>query len=97
MPPKTEDGLRPARASSFIAWTKILMAHGKKWGLYKAGGRSQPVECTFCGRLVPRIKAVPLRRKFGIDNIPGVDPKQVYIPERKGYACISCAKHRKLI
>jgi len=74
-----------------------LMAHGKKWGLYKAGGRSQPVECTFCGRLVPRIKAVTLRRKFGIDNIPGVDPKQVYIPERKGYACISCAKHRKLI
>jgi ribosomal protein S26 len=74
-----------------------MMPHGKKWGLYKAGGRSQPVECTFCGRLVPRVKAIPVHRKFGLDKIPGVDLKQVYVPDRKGYACISCAKHRKMI
>jgi ribosomal protein S26 len=72
---------------------------GKKWGLYKAGGRSQPVPCVYCGRLVPRIKAIPVKRRPGIDlkSIPGVDRRMVYLPVEKGYACISCAKHRGLI
>ncbi len=70
---------------------------GKKWGLYKAGGRSQPVECVFCGRLVPRIKAVVIHRRFNLDKIPGVDSRRVFVQPRKAYVCISCAKHRKLL
>ena len=71
---------------------------GKKWGHFRAGGRSQPVECTFCGRLTPRIKAMPIQRRFGLDmRIPGIDRRRVFIPSRKGYACISCAKHRGLL
>jgi ribosomal protein S26 len=72
---------------------------GKKWGLYHAGGRSQPVSCIYCGRLTPKIKAVPVRKGPGIDlrNIPGLDRRQVFLPYQKGYACISCAKHRRMI
>ena len=72
---------------------------GKKWGLYKAGGRSQPITCVYCGRLTPRIKAVLVRKRSGIDTrlIPGVDRRRVFIPQMKAYACISCAKHRRMI
>jgi ribosomal protein S26 len=73
---------------------------GKKWGLYKVGGRSQPVSCIYCGRLVPRIKAIPVRKKYGIGdlrNIPGIDRRRIFLPQVKGYACISCAKHRRMI
>ena len=72
---------------------------GKKWGLYKAGGRSQPVSCVYCGRMTPRIKAVTVRRHFGVDTrgIPGIDRRRVFLPHMKDYACISCAKHRKMI
>ncbi|MGC8816225.1 MAG: hypothetical protein ACP5PX_00160 [Candidatus Hadarchaeum sp.] len=73
---------------------------GKKWGHYKPGGRSQPVPCVYCGRMTPRIKAVPVRRHYGIGdlrNIPGLDRRRVFLPHMKEYACISCAKHRKLI
>ncbi len=71
---------------------------GKKWGRYKAGGRSQPVSCVYCGRMVPRIKAVSVRKGFRVDpRIPGIDRRRVFIPSFKAYACISCAKHRGLI
>ena len=73
---------------------------GKKWGLYKAGGRSQPVACVYCGRMTPRIKAVIVRKHYGIGdlrNIPGIDRRRVFLPQMKAYACISCAKHRRLI
>lgn len=73
---------------------------GKKWGRYKAGGRSQPVSCVYCGRMTPRIKAVLVRKPYGIGslkNIPGLDRRRVFLPQMKAYACISCAKHRRMI
>ncbi|MCD6248115.1 MAG: hypothetical protein J7J17_01490 [Hadesarchaea archaeon] len=71
---------------------------GKKWGHFKAGGRSKPVECVYCGKLVPRVKAVPVRRGFRIGKqVPGVDRRRVLVSTRKEYACISCAKHRRMI
>ncbi len=73
---------------------------GKKWGHYKAGGRSQPISCVYCGRMTPRIKAVPVRKHYGVGdlrNIPGLDRRRVFLPHTKEYACISCAKHRKMI
>ncbi len=94
MSPKTEDGLRPAHRLS--QGGKM----GKKWGRYKAGGRSQPVSCVYCGRRTPRIKAVIVRKHYGIGslkNIPGLDRRRVFLPQMKAYACISCAKHRRMI
>lgn len=71
---------------------------GKKWGLYKAVGRSQPVACIYCGRLVPRIKAVVVRKGFRIDpRIPGIDRRRVFSSGFKAYSCISCAKHRRIL
>jgi len=78
----------------------VVEKMGKKWGLYKAGGRSQPVTCMYCGRMTPRIKAVVVRKHYGVGdlrNIPGIDRRRVFLPEIKAHACISCAKHRRLI
>lgn len=71
---------------------------GRKWGHYRAGGRSQPVACIYCGRMTPRIKAVVVEKGFRVDpKIPGIDRRRVFTAGIKGYACISCAKHRRLI
>ncbi len=71
---------------------------GKKWGHYKAGGRSKPVNCIYCGGQVPRQKATPVTRGFRVDRkIPGIDMRRVFTASRKEYACISCAKHRKML
>lgn len=72
---------------------------GKKWGHYAVGGRSQPVTCIYCGRLTPRVKAVPVRKGSWLDTkmVPGLDRRKVFIPSRKAYACISCAKHRGML
>ncbi len=72
---------------------------GKKWGLYHVGGRSQPVSCVYCGRMTPKVKAVPVMKgpRINLRNIPGIDRRRVFLPQQKEYACISCAKHRRLI
>jgi ribosomal protein S26 len=71
---------------------------GKKWGHFKAGGRSQPVSCVYCGRMTPRIKAVKVQRGFRVDpKIPGIDRRRVFTPSYVSYSCISCAKHRHLL
>jgi ribosomal protein S26 len=71
---------------------------GKKWGHFKAGGRSQPVSCVYCGRMTPRIKAVKVQRGFRVDpKIPGIDRRRVFTPAYVSYSCISCAKHRHLL
>ncbi len=41
------------------------------------------VKCDYCGRIVPRSKAVPIY-------------KWVFGERRKVYICISCAKHRRI-
>jgi len=50
--------------------------------------------------MTPRIKAVAVKRHYGVGdlrNIPGLDRRRVFLPQSKEYACISCAKHRKMI
>ncbi len=51
------------------------------------------VTCAFCGRRIPKDKAVPFYRKpaFLPDD---VDVQYVGFGVQKLYACISCAKHR---
>jgi ribosomal protein S26 len=69
-----------------------------QWGKWwSSRGRDQIVKCTFCGRNVPKHKAVQV-------NIGGRLSRDVYeIAEvvsmggSKGHACISCAKHRHIV
>ncbi len=51
------------------------------------------VTCAFCGRRVPKDKAVPLYKRpaWLPDN---VEVQYVGIAQEKIYVCISCAKHR---
>ncbi len=72
----------------------------KKWGPYRKGvGRQRSVACTYCGRSVPRTKATAVERGMRLGDLRslGIRRDQVMLPTYKSYACISCAKHRKLI
>jgi len=71
----------------------------KKWGFYKSGGRQRTVSCVFCGRSVPRSKATPVEKGMRMGDLRSVGIKrdQIMLPTYKFDACISCAKHRKLI
>jgi ribosomal protein S26 len=95
----TEDGYgQYVSTQVVIKMGKRRGKSGKKWGRYRSGGRSKPVECIYCGGLVPRQKAVPVTRGFRVDRkIPGIDRRRVFTSASKSYACISCAKHRGLI
>ena len=75
----------------------------KSRGRSKGGkGRSDYVQCSICGELVPRDKAKKFSRRISI-----VDPvlarelqqKGAYLPRivDTKYYCISCAVHRGLI
>jgi ribosomal protein S26 len=72
----------------------------KKWGTYKKStGRERSVSCTYCGRTVPRSKATAVQtgmRMGGLRSV-GVRRDQLMLPVYKYYACVSCAKHRKLL
>lgn len=58
-------------------------------------GRDDYVECSNCGRRVPRHKAVVRERAMGwFKDFGG---KKVVVPKRKKYYCISCAKHFRII
>ncbi len=69
-----------------------------EWGKWwSSRGKDQIVKCEFCGRNVPKHKAVEI-------NLGGRLSRDVYeiaevvsMGTRKGYACISCAKHRHLV
>ncbi len=51
------------------------------------------VTCAFCGRRVPKDKAVPLYKRPSWLP-PNVDVQYVGLATEKIYVCISCAKHR---
>jgi len=72
---------------------------GKKWGKYKKSvGKEKPVPCVYCGRLVPRSKAVVVERGMPLgDLVRELDRDQIMVPRYKAYACISCAKHRRIL
>ena len=72
----------------------------KKWGTYKkSGGRQRSVSCVYCGRTVPRAKATAVQKGMRMGDLRSVGVKrdQRMLPVYKFYACISCAKHRKLL
>lgn len=65
-------------------------------------GRSDYVQCSICGEMVPRDKAKKVSRRFSI-----VDPALARELQQKGayiasqvetrYYCVSCAVHRGLV
>ena len=65
-------------------------------------GRSNYVQCSICGELVPRDKAKKVTRRFSI-----VDPALARELQQKGaymaspietrYYCVSCAVHRGIV
>lgn len=56
-------------------------------------GKITYVTCYFCGRRIPRDKAVPHYKRPNFLP-PNVDVEYVGLAGEKVYICISCAKHR---
>ncbi len=61
-------------------------------------GKITYVTCAYCGRTVPRDKAVPITKTpswlAGIDRSQMDSLLFVGVTREKMYVCISCAKHR---
>ena len=71
---------------------------GGKWGNWWSGrGKDTIVKCTFCGRNVPKHKAVEVKSSARLGRDIYELAETVSIPTSKGYACISCAKHRHIV
>jgi len=69
----------------------------RKYEHTHARGSESIVECSFCGRRLPRYKAFVLKRKFTINDptlMKQIDPKYIHSFERKYYVCPSCARFR---
>jgi hypothetical protein len=52
--------------------------------------KEKRITCIYCGREIKRSHAVPVYRRSRFENLPYLQGVV------KGYACISCAKHRKI-
>ena len=55
--------------------------------------------CEFCGKKVPRFKAIPIERKMRLpkDVMNAIDRRFMSSFGRKAYVCPSCARHRGII
>ncbi len=65
----------------------------------KSRGHEKMVRCAFCGKLVPRYKAIVIKRGFKLDKaiLQSVDKRFVSQFERKMYVCPSCARFRGIV
>lgn len=69
-----------------------------EWGKWWSGrGRDQAVKCVFCGRNVPKHKAVQVYTGGRLGRDIYALAEVVSISSTKEHACISCAKHRHLV
>jgi ribosomal protein S26 len=69
-----------------------------EWGKWwSSRGKDQIVKCNFCGRNVPKHKAVQVRTGGRLGRDVYEVAEVVSMASSKGYACISCAKHRHLV
>jgi small subunit ribosomal protein S26e len=65
-------------------------------------GRASSVECSMCGALVPRDKAIEKRRNTlplsrNLRRILKEKGARLHSTRRVVYYCISCAKHRRYV
>ncbi|RLJ05243.1 MAG: hypothetical protein DRP13_01455 [Candidatus Aenigmatarchaeota archaeon] len=70
------------------------------WQHTKKRGKEYTITCSFCGRKVPRYKAFPVTKGFGItDHLLrkelGIRKKSLSVT--KMYACPACARHRNIV
>jgi len=69
-----------------------------EWGGWWTNrGKDTIVKCTFCGRNVPKHKAVEVKVGGRLSRDVYEVAEVVSMASTKGYACISCAKHRHII
>lgn len=69
-----------------------------EWGKWwSSRGKDQIVKCNFCGRNVPKHKAVQVKVGGRLSRDVYEVAEVVSMASSKGYACISCAKHRHLV
>ncbi len=71
------------------------MGEWVKW--WSSRGADQNVKCTFCGRNVPKHKAVQVNNSGRLGRDIYELAEVVSMGGVKGYACLSCAKHRHLV
>lgn len=69
-----------------------------EWGKWWSGrGRDQVIKCEFCGRSVPKHKAVEISVGMRLSRDIYEVAEHVSMASRKAHCCISCAKHRKIV
>ena len=69
-----------------------------EWGnWWSSRGKDTIVKCTFCGRNVPKHKAVNVRAGGRLGRDVYEIAEVVSMASSKAYACISCAKHRHIV
>jgi len=69
-----------------------------EWGnWWSSRGKDTIVKCTFCGRNVPKHKAVSINTGGRLSRDIYEVAEVVSLPRSKGNACISCAKHRHIV
>ncbi len=73
------------------------------WTHTKSRGRESMVTCSFCGRRVPKYKAFPTFKGFGISD-PAIRSELgergrhgLTLMSAKVYACPACARHRNIV
>ena len=65
----------------------------------KSRGKESRVKCAFCGKLVPRYKALTKYKKFRINDPvlkKQVGRYRIHTTGRKMFVCLACARHRKI-
>ena len=66
----------------------------------KSRGKERRVRCSFCGKNVPRWKALTKYRSFRI-NDPVVRKQvgryRIHTSGQKMFVCLACARHRKIM
>lgn len=69
-----------------------------EWGKWwSSRGKDQAVKCTFCGRNVPKHKAVQVNSGGRLSRDIYEIAEVVSMAGSKSHACISCAKHRHIV
>jgi ribosomal protein S26 len=69
-----------------------------EWGKWwSSRGKDTSVKCTFCGCKVPKHKAVEVKTGGRLSRDVYELAETVSMASSKGYACISCAKHRHIV
>jgi len=69
-----------------------------EWGKWwSSRGKDQIIKCEYCGRNVPKHKAVEISVGMRLSRDVYEVAEHVSMSSKKAHCCISCAKHRKIV